>query len=226
MTEYNRFSWEVQRLLLPTVLRVKSRIAENMSTYPDPSDLILLMPTAQTPLDCIAEIWALEYVSPVDGRYQCWESRQRMARLVRNHRREGQWTVVEELLQQPPGTYYVEAVLLSRFSTDDIFGNLLPRTRRRLASMRPDSRQRLERQRQRRRTKEKVRRRGYAEHVTLRPGITRLGPEYYARPELPPEPEVTTWNPKPHEWISRRQKITRGDWRELQLLSAPPDKKN
>jgi hypothetical protein len=205
--DYLLFQEQLWNRISSSVLKVKIRIADHMSVYPDPSDLLLVTIPARTALECIVDIWALEYSLPgTRTRHQTFTQRERMARLVQTHRREGHWKVVEELLQQPQGLCYYETVLLRHFSPEDIFGNLVPALKKRLSSMRPQSKRSLELRRQRRMVKRPIRRRGYPDHGSLRPH-SYLGPEYYARPALPPEPEVTFRAPRPFQWIPQKKVI-------------------
>jgi len=180
----------------------KQRIAEYMSKYPDTSDLILTSSPSRSALEAIVDIWALEYLLPgVLTRHQTYDQRERYARLVRSHHREGLWKVVEQLIQQPQGFYYLETVLLEHFSTEDLFGNLVPLLKKRLTSMTPNSKIALQQRSLRKPVKKKVRRRGYSDHGTLRPSHQWLPYNAYAEPEREEEPEVEFRAPRPHQWV-------------------------
>jgi len=203
--DFLKFSEELWKKIGTAVLQGCKRIAENMSEYPDPSDLYLISYPANSALDVLVDIWALEYLLPgTRTRFQTYDQRERASRLVRSHRRQGNWKVVGELILQPQGTYFLETVLLRNFSPEDIFGNLVPRLLRRIASFRPVSKKKLEQRSQQRYVKAKVRRRGYSDHGTLRPSHRWMPDNAYAEPETPREPEVPFRPPRRFEWLPEK----------------------
>ena len=184
------------------IFKKTSKISDHMSRYPDPSDLILLFRPSRSALDCIAEIWALEFLLPgTRTRHQTYDQRERMAAMVRSNRRQGHWKVVEELLLQPQGLYWIERIIANNFSPEDIFGNLVRRLKGVISSMRPDSKARRERELKRRPVRKPVRRRGYRDHGSLSPDVSLGDFSPYIKPELPEEPEVPFLAPKPYQWI-------------------------
>ena len=187
-----------------TVCQAQHRIADHMSLWPDPSDCFLKMSPSNSAYEAILDIVAMEFVLPgTRWRYPTYEQRERYARLVRQHRREGHWKIVEVLIQQPQGYYYYVDVLNKNFSPEDIFGNIIPALRRKIASVRCESRKARELRLSRRPVKKPVRRRGYNDKGSLRPSHTWLPDNAYSRPELPPEPEVHFRAPRPHQWIPK-----------------------
>jgi len=184
---------------------VKKKIADYMSLYPDPSDLWIQQPPANDAMSCILDILALEFVLPgTRTRHQTYDQRERMSRLIQRFRRQGYWGVVEEMIQQPQGLIFQIQVLLKHFSPEDIFGNLVPKLKRRLSSIRPTSKNKKLLIQAQKFVRPRIRRRGYNDHGSLRLNHTKLPWNAYAEPELPKEPEVSFYAPRPYQWIPLR----------------------
>jgi len=189
----------------PKVTMVSKRIADYMSLYPDPADLWIQLPPANSALDCALDVLALEFSLPgARTRHQTYDQRERFAKLIKQHRRQGYWKVVEELIQQPQGLIFYLEVFLKHFSPEDIFGNLIPQLSRRISSAKPRSKERLKRA-QAQKVIYPSRRRGYNDKGSLRPATKWLPWNAYAKPSLPEEQDVVFYAPRPYQWIPRRQ---------------------
>lgn len=191
-----------QSILGKELLDAKKRVADHMSQYPDHADLIILLGRVRTAYDAIACIVALECVLPgTRTRHQIFDQREYFASLVLRNERNGQWKIVEELLQVPQGLYFLLKVLNANFSPEDIFGNLVPRIRTRIRASRPASKKLLEKRRERtRQVKRPERHRGYRDQGSLRsnPSLGEFDPK--RRPELIQEPVKISY-PKPFQWV-------------------------
>ena len=195
---------EFFRHIATPVAKVKKRIADHMSMYPDPSDLKIVAVGSNSALDVVLDIVALEACLPgTRTRHQTYDQRERAARMAQKARLQGQWTIVRTLILTKPGLWNQVSVLFDNFSPEDIFGNLVPRLRRRISSMRPVSKHIQELRSQNRRVTRRVRRRGYTDHGSLRPPHTWLPWNGYARTELGEISPVTFLAPRSYEWVGR-----------------------
>jgi len=218
--DYLVFQRELWNQISDSVAKTTNRIAVHMSAYPDPADLYLLLPKATSAIDTLINVWALEYCLPgVETRHQTYDQRLEISKMISLHRREGKWTIVEELIQQPQGFFFLEEVLIENFSPEDIFGNLVPKLKRVIASVTPVSKKVQEQKNKQKKVKEKVFRRGYADHGTLRPSHKWLPWNAYSEPEAPERETIDFYIPRRNQWVPLEdtKQITRGLVRDHSL---------
>jgi len=173
------------------------RIAEYTSRYPAPEDLFWILPSPSKALDCICQYLAVLFILP-GGRnyYSLYCFAEQLAQKAYANRYQGEWEIVQGLIEQPHYHYNVWEYLRANYSDDDIFGNLVPRVRRYIETLRPGSREQLSRKRQRRKVRKVSFRRGYRDHGTLRSNDCR------ARQEANTEVQEST-----HERLDRRGRV-------------------
>lgn len=204
--EHHLFHVQLWKSIQDPVVKGQQRISAHMSRLPDISDLLLALGRIRTSLDAITSIWALEYLLPgTRTRWQTYTQREYISKLA--SRGEGNWKVVQELILQPQGIFFLESIILKNFSMCDIFGNLVPALRRKINNMRPKSKWSLEQRYQNKQVLYAERKRGYHDKGTELPGHLKrhqILDSLFTEEEYEKKKEVPFYVPRDFQWVEKQ----------------------
>lgn len=159
--------------------------------------------------EALAFLAVLPLIVPGTRNYfQIEAVRNHIGRMASNHRHEGKWRIVAEVLQSSTSlsVYDTWKVILSYMNPQDFFGNFVPEMRRAIRSARW-KREYLSVTEDTRPVRIPQRKRGYDDKGSRRPSHKRFDRFSFAREELP---ETIIRTPAPFAWFWDYRQKDRG----------------